>query len=279
MTTGPHGDIAGKVTDSGTGAPVKGAPVKTTDGYADTTEADGSYDLSVPVGTYDVTAQAFGYQAKTTSGVVVTDSHTTALDAALASVPSQNVSGTVTDGSGHGWPLYAKITIDGYPGGAIYTDPYTGYYSVDLPQDADYTLHITPVAQGYATKDLSVAVGDSDEVANTNVTVDATTCVAPGYAYKYTGTGEQFAGWTGSTTKDGWTNVDNKGNAQTWQFETRATGRSRRVGIRSSRSSTPTTTASAAARTVRWCRRSRTCPARQLPRSASTRTTTGTPTL
>ncbi|HEY3718066.1 MAG TPA: carboxypeptidase regulatory-like domain-containing protein [Jatrophihabitantaceae bacterium] len=219
LTTGPHGDIAGKVTDSGTGAPVKGATVKTADGYADTTEADGSYDLSVPVGTYDVTAQAFGYQAKTTAGVVVTDAHTTALDAALASVPSQNVSGTVTDGSGHGWPLYAKITIDGYPGGAFYTDPYTGYYSVDLPQDANYTLHITPVAQGYATKDLSVAVGDSDEVANTNVTVDATTCVAPGYAYKYTGTGEQFAGWTGSTTKDGWTNVDNKGNAQTWQFD------------------------------------------------------------
>ena len=46
-------------------------------------------------------------------------------------------SGTVTDGSGHGWPLYATITVDGVPGGPVFTDPYTGHYSLTLPQGAD----------------------------------------------------------------------------------------------------------------------------------------------
>ncbi len=61
LTTGPHGDISGHVTDGGTGSPIAGATVKTPDGFSATTAANGSYDLSLPVGSYDVTAQAFGY--------------------------------------------------------------------------------------------------------------------------------------------------------------------------------------------------------------------------
>jgi N-acetylneuraminic acid mutarotase len=219
LTTGPHGDIAGQVTNSATGAPVKGATVETPEGYAATTEADGHYDVSVPVGTYDVTAQAFGFQDKTTTGVAVTDGQTTTADFALAAVPTHNVSGTVTDGSGHSWPLYSKITIDGYPGGAVYTDPFSGHYSVNLPQGSTYHLHIAPVAPGYVTKDVDVAVSGADQVANAEVTVNATACNAPGYAYKYDGTGAAFGGWTGSTPQDGWTNVDNNGSGQTWQFD------------------------------------------------------------
>ena len=51
---------------------------------------------------------------------------TTTLDFALDPLPSTVVTGTVTDGSGHGWPLYARIDIDGYPGGPVFTDPMTG---------------------------------------------------------------------------------------------------------------------------------------------------------
>jgi N-acetylneuraminic acid mutarotase len=219
LTTGPHGDIAGTVTNSATGAPIKGATVKTADGFAATTEANGHYDVSVPVGTYDVTAQAFGYQDKTTTGVAVTDGQTTTADFALAAVPTHNVSGTVTDGSGHNWPLYSKITIDGYPGGAVYTDPFSGHYSVNLPQGATYHMHIAPVAQGYVTKDVDVALGSADMVANAEVAVDANSCTAPGYAYVYNGSTASFSGWTGSTPQDGWTNVDNNGSGQTWQFD------------------------------------------------------------
>jgi N-acetylneuraminic acid mutarotase len=218
LTTAPHGVVAGTVTDSATGKGIAGATVKAGD-YSATAGVDGTYTLSVPVGTYDVTAQAFGYSSKTTTGVEVTDGHTTTVNVALASVPSANVSGTITDGSGHGWPLYAKISINGYPGGAIYTNPFTGHYSVDLPEGATYTLHVTPVAQGYQAKDVSVELGDGDQVVDSKVVVDPNSCSAPGYAYKYSGTGATFTGWTGTTPKDGWTIVDNKGNGQVWQFD------------------------------------------------------------
>jgi N-acetylneuraminic acid mutarotase len=218
LSTAPHGTVAGKITDAATSKGIAGATVRAGD-YSATTGADGSYTLSVPVGTYDVTAQAFGYSAKTTTGVAVTDGHATALNVALASVPSQNVSGTITDGSGHGWPLYAKIAIDGYPDGAVYSNAFTGHYSVDLPEGATYKLHVSAVAQGYQTKDVSVDVGSSDEVVDTKVAVDPDSCSAPGYGYKYNGTGASFTGWTGSTPQDGWTIVDNKGNGQVWQFD------------------------------------------------------------
>ena len=49
----------------------------------------------------------------------------------------------MTDGSGHSWPLYARITVDGVPGGPVWTDPITGRYSVSLPQGHTYQLHTT----------------------------------------------------------------------------------------------------------------------------------------
>ena len=57
--------------------------------------------------------------------------------------------GTVTDGSGHGWPLYAKITAKGVPGGPVFTNPVTGKYSLQLAAGADYTLSVSSVYPGY----------------------------------------------------------------------------------------------------------------------------------
>ena len=53
------------MTDSSTGDPIAGATVSTPDGHSATTDASGQYSLSLPVGTYDVTASAFGYADKT----------------------------------------------------------------------------------------------------------------------------------------------------------------------------------------------------------------------
>ena len=47
--------------------------------------------------------------------MAVTDGGAVTADFALTRCPAQTVSGKVTDGSGHGWPLYAKITADGVP--------------------------------------------------------------------------------------------------------------------------------------------------------------------
>src|SRR5204863_4686228 len=61
---GPHGDIAGTVTNAADGKPIAGATV-TAGTASGSTDANGHYDLSVAVGTYDVTAAAYGYQSKT----------------------------------------------------------------------------------------------------------------------------------------------------------------------------------------------------------------------
>jgi N-acetylneuraminic acid mutarotase len=121
----------------------------------------------------------------------------------------------VNDGSGHGWPLYSKITIDGYPYGALYTDPYTGKYSVELPEKATYELHVAPVYPGYRSTDLSVPVGTADVRRAVTPDIDPVACVAPGNAYP-AGTG--FEGWTGTTPQHGWTVVDHGADGAGWDF-------------------------------------------------------------
>jgi N-acetylneuraminic acid mutarotase len=224
LSGGPAGTLAGEVTSKSTGAPLAGASVSATGGYSATTNSAGDYTLTVPVGSYSLTAQAFGYKSVTQSGVAVTQGQTTTTNFALHTVPSHNLSGTITDGSGHAWALYAKITVAGDPNGAFYTNPYTGHYSVNLPQQNSYKLDIEPVYPGYTTKSLSVHIGTADKVVNGKVAVDSSTCTAPGYAYKYKGSSEGFTGWTGTTPQDGWTNVDNEGNGQIWQFGSDPTG-------------------------------------------------------
>ncbi len=218
LAASAHGDIAGTVTDSGTGRPIEGATVSTPEGYSATTDALGHYDLHVAVGSYDVTAEAFGYTSTTRTGLDVGAGRTISADFALAGLPRHTLSGTVTDGSGHGWPLYGKITVDGYHG-AVYTDPFTGHYTVELPQRSDYILHVSPVYSGYATSDVPVHVGAVDLKRNVKVLVDASTCTAPGYAYRYDGVRTDFEGWTGSTPKDGWTVTDGAGSGYTWRFD------------------------------------------------------------
>ncbi|MER5514329.1 carboxypeptidase regulatory-like domain-containing protein [Streptomyces sp. NPDC002763] len=221
LAFGVHGTLSGRVTDSASGAPLAGAALdiseEATDGreYHVTTDAEGAYDLPVAVGTYRITATDFGYRENTRSAVSVAENQSTTADLTLVKVPTRTVSGTVKDGSGHGWPLYSKITIDGYPNGAVYTDPYTGKYSVELPEKATYDIHVAPVYPGYRSTDLSVPVGTADVRTDVAPDVDLTACVAPGHAYPGAA---DFEGWTGTTAEHGWTVVDHGTSGATWDF-------------------------------------------------------------
>src|SRR5690606_16145447 len=93
------------------------------------TGADGTYELPLAPGDYTVAVSAFGYGDVTQEFVVETD-ETTAATFELQAQPSVTVSGRVTDGSGHGWPLYAEVIVRGMPDGTVYTDPVDGSYSV-----------------------------------------------------------------------------------------------------------------------------------------------------
>ena len=221
LAFGVHGTLSGRVTDSESGAPLAGAALAISEEaaggreYHVTTDADGAYNLPVAVGNYRIGATDFGYQENTRSGVGVAENDSTTADLTLVKLPTRTVSGTVKDGSGHGWPLYSKITIDGYPNGAVYTDPYTGKYSVELPEKATYAVHVAPVYPGYRSTDLSVPVGTADVRTNVAPDVDLTACVAPGHAYPAE-TG--FEGWTGTTPEHGWTVVNHGTDGAAWDF-------------------------------------------------------------
>jgi hypothetical protein len=225
LTMGPHGTVSGKVTDTSGGGPVSGASVVLTDAadkltYHATTDSSGNYGVAVSAGTYDVTASKFGYNTGSLNGIAVAADATVTGDLSVAKVPSQLLTGKVTDASGHDWPLYAKITIDGYPDGAVYTNPKTGEYSVDLPDQADYTLHVAPVYPGYGSTDSTVRIGTDATRHDVPLTADQTLCEAPGYRYP---TNTDFEDWSGTTAQDGWS-VTNNGTQDGWYFDDPSTG-------------------------------------------------------
>ena len=235
LTLGPAGEIAGTVTSGKNSfgkpeGPLAGVSVTVTDStgatYDAVTDEQGHYRLFAPVGTYDVVATEFGYQAPKPARVTVVAKTSVTNNLTMTAMQTRRVTGVVTDASGHGWPIYAKVSIDGYPGDAVFTDPYTGRYDVDLPI-GDYTLHVSPVQMpGYVTSTVSAAVGPeanggSSEIRkNVKLAIDASTCSAPGYAWKYQGLSSDFAGWA-SGPKDGWRVTDESGAGQTWRFDDR----------------------------------------------------------
>ena len=214
---GPHGHIAGTVTDTASGATLANATVTVT-GAANssvtaTTDAAGRYNVTEPVGDYQLAVSAFGHISQSAQATV-TDGQTTNADVGLTPQPLVTLSGQVTDGSGHGWPLYAKITEPGTPLPPIYTDPNTGRYRVQVPAHTTFSLHVSAArAAGYQSTDRTVALGTSDAKQDMALTADPESCTAPGYQHVYTGMpAEPFdsssvpAGWTvaNATTNGGW---------------------------------------------------------------------------
>ncbi|MER5757500.1 carboxypeptidase regulatory-like domain-containing protein [Streptomyces sp. NPDC002088] len=213
---GPHGVLSGTVTDSTTGDPIAGAEITAGDSKAKSA-ADGSYSLTLAAGTYDLTVDAYGYTTATLSGVEVTDGDTVTESFALTPVPTETVSGKITDGSGHGWPLYAAITVDGVSGAPIQTDPLTGTYSVNLPAGKTYTLKVTSNYPGYKSATKDITVGDSAVSANVSLPVDAWAGTAAGYTTADDGTTEPFDSTT--SAPEGWSVVNADGTTGGWEFD------------------------------------------------------------
>jgi hypothetical protein len=114
-----NGTIAGNVTNASNGSAISGATV-TADGMMATTDANGIYSISIAAGTYNMTANATGYQTNTTTGVVVTAGNVTTQDFALTPLVTQlkqtfNISGfKINDTNGNGVWDFGEMGIENW---------------------------------------------------------------------------------------------------------------------------------------------------------------------
>jgi subtilisin family serine protease len=212
---GDTGTLTGVVTDTETGEPIDGAQVSITGPIERNlvTNDEGAYNALLTAGEYTVEVEAFGYLGDSATVQVVAE-ETVTQNFALQASAAATVSGTVTDGSGQGWPLYAAVRAEGSPV-LTYTDPETGAFDLELPSGTTYTLVIEPQYPGYETVNEEVTVS-GDTTVDVAVPVDALACNAPGYGFSVDGVTETF---DGTEAPEGWTVEDNLGNEQVWRFD------------------------------------------------------------
>ncbi len=217
--SGAKGTLEGTVTDAASGSPVAGARI-TVGNLQIVSAEDGTYSTVLPAGDATVTVSAFGY-GKTSASVHISDGDTVTQNFALTAGPKAALSGKITDGSGHGYGLYAdiKVSTAGFgPVAEVWTDPETGKYSVKLPKGFDYKVQVAAAFDGYkaASEDITLSGNKAKDFA---LTVTQT-CSAPGYSFL--GPGGFSQDFNGSVfPPDGWTTINAiAGSPLKWKLNT-----------------------------------------------------------
>jgi len=207
MSYGGVGTLSGTVTDSSSGDPLAGVKIRASLApdltWQALTNDQGQYARAVFSGTYTVTAELYGYYSAEYTGVEVISGTTTILDIPLDPAPSYLVSGQVTDAT-TGWPLYASIDIDGYPGPPVWTDPVSGQYSVSLAAGLAYTFRVRAWVAGYETAIRAVGPLGSPQTEDFALAADLMACAAPGYQPEFIYF-EDFEAVDGGYTPEGYT--------------------------------------------------------------------------
>jgi Ca2+-binding RTX toxin-like protein len=126
--------------------------------------------------------------------------------------------GTVTDGSGHGWPLYARVDIAGDPDATVFTDPVTGSYRAELLEGRTYQVTATAMTLGYRPMTSTVTTLSTPTTRDFALGIEPT-CVAAGYT---TSAGTPYLAETFDTavTPAGWS-VVNRTPSGGWRFDDR----------------------------------------------------------
>jgi subtilisin family serine protease len=148
--------IQGTVTNAVTGLPIAGVQVSVVGGFQTaTTAANGSYSLTVQIGTHTVAFAAFGYATRQET-VDVVEAQPTILSPALTPVASATVSGIVYLSTG--LPAVGATVSVNAPVAAVTTDA-LGHYAFTLPSSGDYTFTAVAGAGGFLVLTAPV-VGD-----------------------------------------------------------------------------------------------------------------------
>lgn len=86
-TPSPEGTLDGIVTETPSGLPIANATVQTHNGFSRQTDGTGAYSMTLPPGTYDLTASALNHRLVTASGVVISNGGTTTQNFSLELAP------------------------------------------------------------------------------------------------------------------------------------------------------------------------------------------------
>jgi len=183
------------------------------------TDEQGQYRLFVNYEeSYTLTAAIYGYHRVSASDVTLPgpgEITTTHFNLKRKS-NFVTLSGRVSDGGGHGFPLYARILIatDSHSE-VVYTDPFDGTYQAALYDDEIYDLTVTALIPGYQDGFVTGISFDEDvgEMVHALEIEDA--CEAPGYelinSYMQT--------FEGDGLPPGWEVWDHAGTGVTWAFD------------------------------------------------------------
>lgn len=159
---GPSGTLTGFLTNQ-EGAPIAGARILVSGGdlsRQSSSRSDGSYSFRLPVGTYDLTASAFGYLTQVVSGVAVSEENVTLQNVTLESAPSHSVSGVVRDTEGTAIEN-VTLTLVGTPIPPTQSGS-GGFYSFPSVPEGTYELQVE--AGGCFAGASATLVVDSDLV-------------------------------------------------------------------------------------------------------------------
>lgn len=179
----PRNDVSGVVLDD-VGQPIPGAVVESADGRGSTVaDESGAYSMEVPVGRHVLVASEFGFDTVSREVDVPVESPAVA-DFELQTLERLPVSGQITDGDAHQWPLYAKISVVGMDR-PIFTDPHTGQFDDQLP-DGEHQVIVESLYGGYQHTDFDVTVEGSDTDLSHALDLNDT-CGAPGYSHDGSG--------------------------------------------------------------------------------------------
>ncbi len=126
------------------------------------------------------------------------------------------VSGTITDGSGHEFPLYTFLIFHSELNHEeLFTNPFDGTYSVALYQNTAYDLTLISMIEGYAEKSVSGLTYSSSPATSDQTIEISTMCFAPGYTI-VDGIYERFIE---GSLPDGWSVSDDAGTGAVWRFD------------------------------------------------------------
>jgi uncharacterized repeat protein (TIGR01451 family) len=187
----------------------------------DRSDAAGAYDLHLTTGTYTITAQIYGYSARTLTLPITRDAQ---VDIALTPVPLYQVAGQIFDAH-TGYPLRAHIAVAGTPldpptpGHETWSQQVTGRYTLDLAEGNTYTLSVT--AQGYAPHTRTVGPL-TDDILDKDFALypDLVACTAPGYESGLSWTTILSEDFEAPWPREGWTVVRINPNGGKWEAET-----------------------------------------------------------